>query len=447
MPDLEARSPWSVHQGIHQVKISPPRLKVNSVIRVSGSKSLTNRALIIAAMAEGISRIEGILRSDDAYWCIESLRELGIDLAIEGDTAIVTGCGGKWPAPRGQLYVGAAGTVARFLPAALAAGQGEWTLTGSKRMSERPIEQLLMALTDQGAGLQYLNQEHAYPFVLQGNGLNGGNVQLAGNLSSQFVSGLLVAAPYANQPMTIHMQGVTVQREYVNMTIDMMRSFGVEAAEDLEQNIYHIPSGKYSACTIKLEPDISTCCYFWAMAALTEGYIRTEGIYADRTRQPDIEMLEVLERMGCTVVRGEDGAVEVHGTSQLRGGFELSMARWSDQTLTIAAMAPFADAPITMKDAAHIRHHECDRISAICTELRKLSIRVEEHADGLTVYPGHPEPALLDTYDDHRMAMALSLIGLKAEGITILDPGCISKTCPDYFSRLRELGAGIHFFA
>lgn len=445
VPDLEARSPWSTHLGMKEARISPPQGKVNGVIRVAGSKSLTNRALIIAAMAEGISTIKGMLRSDDSYWCIESLRKLGIQVDIEGDSAIITGCGGNWPLKKGRLYIGAAGTIARFLPGMLAAGAGEWIVTGSKRLSKRPTGDLLMALSNQGANIRHLDKEHSLPYVLRANGLKGGEVSMPGNLSSQFISGMLLAAPYANTPMSVRLAGPVVQQEYVNMTVDIMGEFGIEAMPAEDGRVFHIPQGKYAARTIELEPDISTCCYFWAVAALTGGRIRTEGIHAGRTCQPDIDMLDALERMGCTVVRGADGFVEVQGAPELRGGFEISMKRWSDQTLTLAVLAIFADAPITLKDAAHIRHHECDRISAICTELRRLRIQVEEHHDGLTVYPGTPVPATLDSHDDHRMAMALSLIGLRVDGIAILDPGCVSKTCPDYFEQLRGLGAGVYF--
>lgn len=441
-PDIEARSPWSAHSGIKQVSISPPQQKIEGTVRISGSKSLTNRALILAAMADGTSRINGILRSDDAYWCIDSLRRLGIGITIEEESAIVVGCGGNWPVKEGELYVGAAGTVARFLPGVLAAGHGSWTLRGSKRMEERPLAHLLTALTNQGAQFRFLNQENAYPFVLEASGLIGGTVEIPGHLSSQFISGLLLAAPYARQPVTLELQGSTVQKEYVNMTIELMNRFGIQVKEG--GSSYSIPVGKYAAQSIELEPDISTSCYFWAAAALTGGRIRTEGIHAAATRQPDIEMLDVLEQMGCTVTRG-NGYVEVEGTAHLRGGFELSMTRWSDQTLTMAVLALFADKPIRMKDAAHIRHHECDRIAAICTELRRLQVNVEEYPDGLTVYPGTPVPAILDSYDDHRMAMALTLIGLRADGIAILDPGCVSKTCPDYYERLRLLGVEVNF--
>ncbi|OXM87575.1 3-phosphoshikimate 1-carboxyvinyltransferase [Paenibacillus rigui] len=443
-PDREARSPWSRHNDKQRVTLSPPHARVEGVIRLAGSKSMTNRALIMAALAKGTSTIEGILQSDDSYWCIDCLTRLGVKVILEGATVLVEGCGGSWPIASGELYVGAAGTVARFLPGALAAGEGSWTLTGSRRMAERPMAPLLTALSHLGVRLAYERKELCLPFVLQSSGLQGGTVSLPGSTSSQFISGVLLSAPYAKAPLSVHIEGDVVQRDYVQMTLDMMGMFGVTPTVAEGGQRITVPTGGYQAGTIRLEPDVSACCYFWALAALTGGRIRIEGINRTSTCQPDIELLDVLDPMGSTVIRGED-FVEVAGTGQLKGGFQLSMQRMSDQTLTIAAMAPFADGPITLTDAAHIRHHECDRIAAVCKELRKLNIQVEEHADGLTVYPGRPEPAVLDSHDDHRMAMALSLIGTKVQGVQIADPGCVSKTCPDYFERLSALGIGVAY--
>ncbi|RTE06461.1 3-phosphoshikimate 1-carboxyvinyltransferase [Paenibacillus whitsoniae] len=441
-PDLEARSPWSPNRHIHEVAVYPPQGRVNATLRMPGSKSLTNRALIIAALAEGRSELKGILKSDDAYWCIDALTKLGISVEVEGDTAYVDGCGGQWPIPTGELYVGAAGTVARFLPGALATGLGSWTLRGSRRMQERPMAPLLQALASQGASLTYTDKDACLPFKLEAQGLRGGEVTLPGSTSSQFISGVLLAAPYAQTPLTVTIDGEVVQRDYIQLTLDMMKAFGIAVQSASDGQSFAVPQGQYGAQSIELESDVSTCGYFWAAAALTAGRVRIEGVDAAMTRQPDIELLDVLEQMGCTVQRG-DGFVEVHGTAQLKGGFTRSMRKSSDQTLTVAALAVFADAPVTLTGAAHIRHHECDRIAAICTELRKLGIQVDEHPDGLTVYPGAPSPALLDSYDDHRMAMALSLIGLRAGGIRITDPGCVSKTCPDYWARLGAIGAQI----
>ncbi|MCC2686414.1 MAG: AroA2 [Paenibacillaceae bacterium] len=443
-PDREARSPWSTNGDKQEVRIHPPRGAVKGTIRVTGSKSMTNRALILAALAEGRSIINGMLKSDDSYWCIDALTKLGVPVTVEGETAYVDGCGGVWPNRSGELYVGAAGTVARFLPGALAIGTGDWTLRGSRRMNERPLAPLLDALEGLGARFDYGLSVGSLPLTLHAGGLQGGEVTLPGSTSSQFISGLLLAAPYAKAPVTVYIDGEVVQRDYVQMTIEMMASFGVTVEGSADGQAIVVPQGRYEARSCSLEPDVSTCCYFWAAAALTSGSVRIEGMNARGTSQPDIEFLEVLERMGCAVVRGEDD-VEVRGTENLKGGFTISMKKWSDQTLTIAALAPFADGPITLKDAEHIRHHECDRISAICKELGKLGVPVEEHPDGLIVYPAEPSPALLDSHDDHRMAMALSLIGLRVEGIRITDPGCVSKTCPEYFEQLSALGMGIEF--
>lgn len=443
-PDLEARSPWSTNNDKQMVKINPPKAVINGKIRVPGSKSLTNRALIIAALAEGRSQINGILKSDDSYWCIDVLRKLGVEVEVEGETAYIQGSIGNWLNPSGELYVGSAGTIARFLPGALAVGKGSWSLTGSKRMSERPIAPLLQSLITLGTDITFNQAEGCLPLTITADGLRGGEVTLSGSTSSQFISGLLISAPYAKEQVVLQIDGEVVQRDYVQMTLDMMSSFGITAEVSQDGQTIYIPTGRYQAQSVLLEPDVSTCCYFWAIAALTAGCVRIEGITADSTSQPDIEMLNTLELMGCTVLRGEN-FVEVQGVKQLKGGFTISMKKWSDQTLTIAAMAPFADGPITLTDAAHIRHHECDRISGICSELTKLGLHIEEHHDGLTIYPGQPVATLLDSHDDHRMAMALSLIGMKVENIGIMDPGCVSKTCPNYFEQLSQLGVEIKY--
>lgn len=440
-PDRRARSPWSQHLEGQEVRLSPLHGAVDATITIPGSKSFTNRALLIAALAKGTTRLQGILQSDDSYWCMKALGELGVGIEMDGDSLTVKGNEGHWSVAKADLYVGAAGTVARFLPGALAVGHGEWTVDGSKRMAERPLAPLLDALSSLGADIRYNGNPGCVPLTLHADGLNGGEVTVSGAVSSQFISGLLLAAPYAKDTLTIRIADQIVQRDYVEMTLDMMWAFGVRPDVHEDGQTITIQPSVYEARTFMLEPDVSTCAYFWALAALTNGRVRIEGISA-QTRQPDIELLSILEKMGCSVTHGER-YIEVRGTNRLKGGFTVSMQRWSDQTLTLAALAPFADGPITLTDAAHIRHHECDRIAAMCEELGKLGVQVEEHADGLTVYPGEPQPALLDPHDDHRMAMALSLIGARVNGVRIADPGCVSKTCPDFFDRWRELGVGV----
>ncbi|MFC7392630.1 3-phosphoshikimate 1-carboxyvinyltransferase [Scopulibacillus cellulosilyticus] len=444
-PDLKARSPWSNLNDVQSVKISPiQNQQINHDITIPGSKSFTNRALIIAALAKGTSTLSGILKSDDSYWCINALKELGVNVEIDGDTVTVNGCHSKWPNKQSHIYIGAAGTIARFMPGALAVSrEGSWVLEASNRMSERPVAPLITALTDLGANIEYLEKEGYFPIHIKGAGLEGGSVSISGKISSQFISGLLLASPYAKKEVTVSIPDYIVQHDYVRITLSLMEQFGVKASysDDLSQII--IPKSEYVGRELQLEADASTASYFLALAAITNGRIKINNLLVD-TNQPDIKMIDVYEKMGCKVVRGKD-YVELTGTPTLQGGFEISMKEMSDQTLTLASIAPFASGPITLKDVEHIRHHESDRISAICTELNKLGIDVKEVEDGLTVYPGNPLPATLDSYDDHRVAMSLSLIGTRVPGIIINNPGCVSKTCPEYFELLSQLGINVEY--
>ncbi len=438
--DMKSRSPWTSLTDVNTVVVSPSEKRINSSVMIPGSKSLTNRALIMAALANGRTIISGILKSDDSYWCIDSLKKLGIKIDIQDDRAYIEGKEGEWDSS--NLYIGAAGTIARFLPGALAlSSKGTWEIEASESMSKRPISPLIDALQELGADISYLNDKGYYPLSIKGKELAGGHVNLSGKISSQFISGLLIPAPYAKGSITVNIKDDIVQHAYVLLTLQLMEKFGanVEYDNNLEKLIIH-PS-HYTPQDIELEADASTACYFLALAALTNGKIRIENLTYE-TKQPDIKMLDILERMGCKVTKGPS-FIELKGTSQLKGGFEISMREMSDQTLTLAAIAPFADGPITIKDVEHIRYHESNRISVICEALTKLGIQVEEFKDGLKVYPGNPKPALLHTYDDHRVAMSLALIGSKVEGIKINDPGCVSKTCPEYFGMLENLGLNI----
>ncbi|MDQ0207769.1 3-phosphoshikimate 1-carboxyvinyltransferase [Alkalicoccobacillus murimartini] len=440
-PDSRARSDWSSLNDVKTVTLSPLQKTIHTDVRIPGSKSFTNRALIIAAMAEGPSTLSGILRSDDSFWCIDTLNKLGIETKVDGDTIKINGCNGNWPTKEADLYIGAAGTTARFLPGALAAShEGEWLVEASERMSQRPVELLLEGLRTLGASIESAGY---YPLKIKGHGLKGGPVTISGKQSSQFISGLLIASPYAEQEVTVTIPDYIVQHAYVKITIDLMERFGVKVESNDELTTMVIPPSVYKGQELELEADASTASYFFALAALTNSRIKVTNLNMN-TNQPDIYMVDIYEKMGCTVTRG-DSFIEVIGTDQLKGGFDISMKEMSDQTLTLAALAPFASGPITLRDVEHIRHHESDRISAICKELTKLGIKVEEFADGLTVYPGTPSPAVLDSYDDHRVAMSLALIGLKVPGITVNDPGCVSKTCPTYFELLESMGVTVQY--
>jgi 3-phosphoshikimate 1-carboxyvinyltransferase len=438
--DVKARSPWTPLTGVKTIVVSPSEKRINGSVTIPGSKSLTNRALIMGALANGKSKVTGILKSDDSYWCIDSLKKLGIKIDIQDETAYIEGKGGKWDS--GSLYIGAAGTIARFLPGALAlSSKGTWEIEASASMSKRPISPLIDALKELGADIEYLNNKGYYPLSIKGKELAGGNVSLSGKISSQFISGLLIPSPYTKKSITVNIKDYIVQHSYVFLTLQLMEKFGanVEYDNNLKKIVVH-PS-HYTPQDIELEADASTACYFLALAALTNGKIRIDNLTYE-TKQPDIKMVDVLEQMGCKVTKGSS-FIELEGVSQLKGGFEISMREMSDQTLTLAAIAPFADRAITIKDVEHIRHHESDRISVICESLTQLGIRVEEFKDGLKVFPGNPKPTLLNTHDDHRVAMSLALIGSKVKGIQINDPGCVSKTCPQYFRLLESLGLNI----
>ncbi|GGE37967.1 3-phosphoshikimate 1-carboxyvinyltransferase [Pullulanibacillus camelliae] len=440
-PDLEARSPWAALHNVSQVTVKRSNRTLKKDIAIPGSKSLTNRALILAAAAKGNSSVEGILKSDDSYWCIEALKRLGAEIQVDGDIAQIKGVGGEWRRSKEALYIGAGGTVARFLPGLVAAARtGEsWTIKASKRMSERPVKPLIDALRQIGATINYEGKEGFYPLGITGEGLKGGHVDISGNTSSQFISGLLMASAHAEAPVTVRITEPIVQASYVLITIELMKQFGIEVSHDQELSRFDISPNTYQGNHVHMEPDASGACYFFALAALTQSTIRVNNISYEHSYQPDIRFVDVLKEMGCHVVIGPD-YVEVTGPKTLKGNKTFSMRAMSDQALTLAAIAPFADGPITIREVEHIRHHESDRIQAATEILTSLQIKVEEYNDGLKIFPGKPVGTLIRSYDDHRVAMAFSLLGAVVDDISIHDPGCVSKTFPNFFEKLEEIG-------
>lgn len=425
--------------------VGPPERPPDVEMAVPGSKSVTNRALIMAALATGPSRLEGILRSDDSYWCVEALRALGVPVEVDGTAVAVSGCGGRWPRATGRLYVGSAGTLARFLPGAIAAAAtGPWELDGSPQLRGRPIAPLVQALRELGANISYGAAEGQLPLLIR-PGLRGGGVALSGRVSSQFTSGVLLAAPYARAPVELNVADDLVQPEYVGLTIQMMQAFGADVEAVQGWTRVQVRPRPYAGRTMTLEADASTACYFLTAAALTGGRVRVTNVGYD-SLQPDARFVDVLERMGCRVHRS-GSYLEVVGPPRLVGGFTADMRPMSDQALTLGAAAVFADAPITVTGVPHIRRHESDRIGVFVREMGRLGVRVDEHEDGFTVYPGQPEPraAVLDPHDDHRQAMAFALLGTRVPGIQIGDPGCVSKTCPEYFQLLARLGVSVAY--
>jgi len=422
-----------------RLEIGPLGRLVDADVAVPGSKSVTNRALLVAALADGVSTIKNPLFSDDPYYLLESLARLGFDVRADqeaGEVRIVGRAGGI---PRGGVgvFVGNAGTVARFLPPALALGPGPYTVDGVPRMRERPIKDLVDAMRGLGAGVDYDDEDGRFPVVVRGGGLPGGRTVVRGGGSSQFVSGLLMAAPLADRAVELDVEG----REswpYVGITLDVMRRFGVEV--EASGGFAHLTVGRgpYRAGGFEVEPDASAASYFLALAAVTGGRVRVPGL-GSGSSQGDLRFAGVLERMGCAVDLGKDH-VEVRGPERLRG-VEVDMGAFSDTMMTLVAIAPFASSPTTITNVGHTRHQETDRLSAVATELARLGVGVEEWEDGLRISPGPLRPAVVETYGDHRMAMSFAVAGLAAPGptVTIADPGCVTKTFPGYFRALEGL--------
>jgi 3-phosphoshikimate 1-carboxyvinyltransferase len=421
------------------LRIVPLARPIDAEVRVPGSKSITNRALLIAGLAAGESTLTGMLFSDDTRYMAEALSGLG--LAVETgqatETARVVGGNGEFPNGRADLYVGNSGTTMRFLTAAIAVGRGEYRVDGNERMRSRPIGPLLHALHELGSSAWSEKNNDCPPVIVNANGLVGGACSMEGGLSSQYFSAVLMAAPYSVRDVEIEVIGDLVSKPYMEITAAVMRDFGVEAELDRAQwRTFRVAAGqRYHGRTYQIEPDASNASYFFAAAAVTGGRVRVPGL-GSRSTQGDLGFVRALEQMGARVVMTDD-ATEVTGPAdgKLRG-IEIDMNAMSDTAQTLAAIAPYADGPTTIRGIAHNRHKETDRIADLATELRRIGQEVLEFDDGLTVTPHPTRPAQITTYDDHRMAMSFAVTGLRADGIEILDPGCTAKTFPDYFDRL-----------
>jgi 3-phosphoshikimate 1-carboxyvinyltransferase len=416
--------------------IQPVSGPVHGSVRPPGSKSLTNRALIVAAMAEGQSRLTGLLDSTDTQVMLESLHRLGIEVRHDRAECVaeIMGCAGKPPATEADLWLENSGTSIRFLTALCTLGNGTFRLDGNERMRQRPIRDLVDALNALGADVTFELESDCPPVVVQANGLPGGSATVAGNISSQYLSALLMAAPGAESSVELHVEGKLVSKPYVEMTLAVMSAFGCHVNAD-QPGIYRIEPQSYRAREYDIEPDASAASYFFAAAAMTGGAVTIEGLSCD-SLQGDIGFVDVLEQMGCRVDRKSE-SITIQG-SKLRG-VDVDMNAISDTAQTLAVVAVFAEGPTRIRNVAHMRHKETDRIAAVATELRRLEIEVEEHSDGLTIHPGPIQPATIQTYDDHRMAMSFALIGLRSPEIYIADPGCTAKTYPNYFDDLQKL--------
>ncbi|KKO20288.1 MAG: 3-phosphoshikimate 1-carboxyvinyltransferase [Candidatus Brocadia fulgida] len=417
------------------IEIKPITGSIDAIVKVPGSKSYTNRALITAALADGTSTITNALFSDDTKYMASGLNILGIPVEEQHDvnTFIVHGKGGAIPARQANLFVGNAGTAMRFLTAMLTLGNGVYEIDGVTRMRQRPIQDLLDGLSQLGADVTSKNNDGCPPVMIRGKGLQGGLTVVKGDLSSQYFSALLMTSPYAKRDVIIEVKGNLVSKRYVDMTIALMRQFGINI-ENSDYKTFFVKSGQhYRATHYEVEGDASGASYFFAAAAITGGKVRVVGIGSD-SMQGDIHFVDVLKSMGCSVTWGGNW-IEVQGGA-LRG-IDIDMGDMSDVVQTLAAVAVFAQGKTRVRNVKNMRIKETDRIAAVVNELRRMGISAVEYEDGFEIEPSPPCPAEIETYDDHRMAMSFALVGLRSSGIAIKNPGCVAKTFPDYFQRLE----------
>ncbi len=416
-----------------------PLSQLHSTVRIPGSKSITHRAIIAASLANGESLLQNFLKCEDTLYTADTLRELGVNISIEGEDLRIRGTGGMLqPASiRKELYLGNSGTSFRLLLSVVALNRGEFTLTGTPRMLTRPIGALVTALNRLGVKASCINQNSCPPVLVRADGIPGGKVQIAGDQSSQFISSLLLSGPYAKKDIEIEVVGELVSRPYVDITLDVMEQFEVQVERD-GYSYFRIPSGQaYRACEFNVQGDASSASYFWAAAAVTGGTVTTENIDPYTTRQGDIGFLEILEKMGCHVQRRSDRVV-IHGG--VLSGIEVDMSSMPDMVPSLAATALFAQGKTSIRNVHHLRLKESDRLRAIALEWNRLGGRVEEIEDGLIIHGGEKlTGTVLDPHDDHRIAMSLAVVGLKVPGLRISDEDCVSKSFPQFWELWARL--------
>ncbi|MGN0401909.1 MAG: 3-phosphoshikimate 1-carboxyvinyltransferase [Acetatifactor sp.] len=423
-------------------------------VSVPGSKSITNRALLLATLAKGSSTLHGVLFSDDSRHFLSCLQSLGFETDINEKECTVTvkGLGGMVPRKEAELYVGSAGTAARFLTAYLGVSKGLYHMDASEQMRRRPMAPLLNSLRELGCEVI----PDCFPFDLKGNGFQKNTITVNIDESSQFLSALMISSCLADDDFTVTIEG-SHGMAYIEMTQKMMAQFGVTAEPlyycngngDNHDCTYCVNSSKpygfrvaagqhYKPMNYQVEPDVSAACYFYAMSPLLGVPVRVQNVHFD-SLQGDVEFIRILERMGCQPKEDQQGVLLLPPADGIFHGITADMSACSDQAITLAAIAPFADSPTTITGIGHIRYQESDRLNAIVTELGKLGIRCESTETSVTIYPGSPCPSLINTYEDHRMAMGFSLIGLRSPGIVIDNPDCCRKTFENYFEVLEQV--------
>ncbi|MEV4351991.1 3-phosphoshikimate 1-carboxyvinyltransferase [Actinoplanes sp. NPDC049596] len=409
--------------------VKPLSRPLHAVVRPPGSKSITNRALLCAALAPGSSTLTGALFADDTRAMMDAVVALGASVTVDPSYRTVSVVGGRATAPQAIVDARQSGTTSRFILPAAALSGVRTVVDGTAQLRARPFGPVLEALRQVGAKVEELGEPGFLPAAVSGP-MHGGPVHVSGHISSQFLSGLLMAGPLMRDGLEVSLTSELVSVPYVEMTKAVMAAFGV-TVEGLS-----VRPGSYQPRTYDIEPDASAASYFLGAAAVAGGRVTVSGL-GTGSLQGDVRFADVLERMGATVTRAPD-SLTVAASGPLHG-VDVDMADISDTAQTLAAVAVFADSPTRVRGIGFIRGKETDRIRAVVTELRRAGIDAVEDEDGFTVNPGVPRPTAFETYEDHRMAMSLSLLGLRTPGIEILDPGCVAKTYPDFFADLDAL--------
>jgi 3-phosphoshikimate 1-carboxyvinyltransferase len=437
---MSGTDPFGLGALADPLPIEPVTGPLDAVAVVPGSKSITNRALVCAALASGRSRLDGALFADDTEAMIGVLTALGIEAVVDPETSSITvdGCGGAVPATDTVIDTRQSGTTSRFALPLLALGSGSYRVTAHPQMQARPMGTTFSALAELGIGVEALDQADHLPATLTASRPGTTVLRVAGDVSSQFLSGLLLIGPCLADGLIIELTTELVSRPYVELTIDVMTSFGA-TVEQPDDATFAVAPGGYTAATYAVEPDASAASYPLAAAALCGGTVRVPGLGRD-ARQGDAAFADVLAQMGATVTRDADTTTVSAERGRLRGG-TFDFTHISDTAQTLAAIAPFATSPVTITGIGFIRRKEIDRVAAVAAELRRAGVRVDDHPEGWTIHPGPVAPTTFETYDDHRMAMSFALIGLAVPGIAIAGPTCVAKTFPGYWRLLGEIRA------
>ncbi|MBI5217169.1 MAG: 3-phosphoshikimate 1-carboxyvinyltransferase [Ignavibacteriae bacterium] len=407
---------------------------LDAEVRVPPSKSYTNRALIVASLADGITILSNTSSSDDSKYLVEALKQFGIGITNQDNLIQVEGTSGNLTAPHQEVFVGNAGTAIRFLATFSCLANGEVTLTGDEAMQKRPIKDLLDALTM--AGIRSSSNNGCPPVKIQGGNFKGGVISLSANISSQFVSSILLSAPYSKYPVTLNIKNKLSSTPYVDMSLHVMRSFGAEIEVIEPYTSYYISNTeRYIAEPFHIEADASAVTYFAAAAAITGGKVSVADVSLD-SLQGDIRFLSVLKEMGCKIIKREN-VVEIQGNG-LRG-IEVDMNDIPDCVPTLAVVAAFAEGETTISNVAHLQFKESNRLIALAAQLTKLGAKVKVLEDGLLIRPQPLHGATIETYNDHRIAMSFAIAGLKVPGVEILNPMCVTKSFPNFWDEFKKL--------